>query len=800
MSEILSLLIAAQNNDDVSKALDMLDAPTISSLDDDTAKRIQESCASISTNETLANAKLRRRLKRAQESIDGRSDIEERVAQKENQASASIHSSTNYINSQDSSQSYQQRGSYVSSSSNNKQPVASIAPTSMPEASSLLHSATDTRQIEAVLNSLILPSKDATTGNHSKEFIENRETLLSALNYAETLLIKSGASRITRRRLQRLQFTLQDDKNKEKIKLEKKASIEANHALAAQIVEKAKTLPEASKATVDALNNAITVTSGTGKDLNATNIDTAMVKLQESGLPCVFTEENNKTCAHLIAVLDKLSAEEGEGSTLSARERRRVKRVLTSLNESKDASIALFTPQKSASASAVSSSSSSSAAASVSVSFTESLATFQALVDATETDSAALLASLVTMPAPADIDATSDEGQQFKVLLSKAQDLTVTAPVKRRVQRALAALEKQTDPTPVHVAASATDNDQEKSKMDVQAHQEQETVLMHNPPVGPPLEPNIEAVKAATTAEELDTALEGVRSSSGNNKSRRTLKRALAAATAESTPLYALLNSKQRRNVTRVIAALEGKANTGAKEVPVEMAPSRKRDNNGEDTENDWKRKKGGPYVLFVGQLPYSASSEDVEELFKRHGLSEPTGHESDPTAPLLKVRMLTDTDGNSKGSAFIEVQSAEHLHRALGLHHTVLNGRRINVEKSCGGRNKDVRDNRLAEQRTEQEAAVREKTNETVDSFQSKGLPSRIDLGTFLMDRLYKLPVHDVTTILEKYIGINGVKSAMQLDRLLNEHETKAARIKVVHAGMAATEEEQDMDVLPDM
>ena len=86
------------------------------------------------------------------------------------------------------------------------------------------------------------------------------------------------------------------------------------------------------------------------------------------------------------------------------------------------------------------------------------------------------------------------------------------------------------------------------------------------------------------------------------------------------------------------------------------------------------------------------------------------------------------------------------------------------------------------------------------MDSFQSKGLPSRIDLGTFLMDRLYKLPVHDVTTILEKYIGINGVKSAMQLDRLLNEHETKAVRIKVVHAGMAATEEEQDMDVLPDM
>lgn len=53
----------------------------------------------------------------------------------------------------------------------------------------------------------------------------------------------------------------------------------------------------------------------------------------------------------------------------------------------------------------------------------------------------------------------------------------------------------------------------------------------------------------------------------------------------------------------------------------------------------------------------------------------------------LVAVRLLTRRDTNtSKGCAFLEFDRAEAVQKALLYHHTMLAGRRINVELTCGG------------------------------------------------------------------------------------------------------------------
>ena len=90
------------------------------------------------------------------------------------------------------------------------------------------------------------------------------------------------------------------------------------------------------------------------------------------------------------------------------------------------------------------------------------------------------------------------------------------------------------------------------------------------------------------------------------------------------------------------------------------------------------------PYVVFVGQLSYSTTRDEIENHFRT------TGGVSGP----VTVRLLTSastseeagTTQRSKGMAFVEIEGARELRNALSLHHSVLNERAINVELSAGG------------------------------------------------------------------------------------------------------------------
>lgn len=98
--------------------------------------------------------------------------------------------------------------------------------------------------------------------------------------------------------------------------------------------------------------------------------------------------------------------------------------------------------------------------------------------------------------------------------------------------------------------------------------------------------------------------------------------------------------------------------------------------------------------TLFVGQLPYTASAADVRRHFKTNGV---TGG--------VQVRLRTERDGKSKGTAFVEFDSESDVHTALRLHHSVMSGRRINVERTVGGggANADKRKEKLSNLRERQ-------------------------------------------------------------------------------------------------
>ena len=90
---------------------------------------------------------------------------------------------------------------------------------------------------------------------------------------------------------------------------------------------------------------------------------------------------------------------------------------------------------------------------------------------------------------------------------------------------------------------------------------------------------------------------------------------------------------------------------------------------------------------LFVGNLPYTATEDDLAEMFGKHG-----------AVSSCKIIMDRDT-GRSKGFAFIEMDNAEAAMAALN--DTDLGGRNIHVNeaqdrpKDASGGRRPSRDSR---------------------------------------------------------------------------------------------------------
>ena len=75
---------------------------------------------------------------------------------------------------------------------------------------------------------------------------------------------------------------------------------------------------------------------------------------------------------------------------------------------------------------------------------------------------------------------------------------------------------------------------------------------------------------------------------------------------------------------------------------------------------------------LFVGNIPYSASEDDLRDVFARSG-------------GVQSVRIITDFDtGRSKGYGFVEMATPEEADAAIkALHNHNLNGRMLVVNEA---------------------------------------------------------------------------------------------------------------------
>jgi nucleolar protein 6 len=79
-------------------------------------------------------------------------------------------------------------------------------------------------------------------------------------------------------------------------------------------------------------------------------------------------------------------------------------------------------------------------------------------------------------------------------------------------------------------------------------------------------------------------------------------------------------------------------------------------------------------FVLFVGNMPFSAKEKEIHKHFLSAG-------------DIVDIRVLNNkSTGQPRGCAFVEFESGVALNRALKLHHSDMDGRKINVELTAGG------------------------------------------------------------------------------------------------------------------
>ncbi len=118
----------------------------------------------------------------------------------------------------------------------------------------------------------------------------------------------------------------------------------------------------------------------------------------------------------------------------------------------------------------------------------------------------------------------------------------------------------------------------------------------------------------------------------------------------------------------------------------------------GEDTDD--KARHRSRYTVFVGNLPYDATTQDVFKHF-----------DASLRGMVLDVRMNHDKGtGEFRGTCFVDFKDAVALSKAFKLHHSKLLERKINVEATVGGGGKGENRMHKLEERQRELAKLRKK------------------------------------------------------------------------------------------
>ena len=179
------------------------------------------------------------------------------------------------------------------------------------------------------------------------------------------------------------------------------------------------------------------------------------------------------------------------------------------------------------------------------------------------------------------------------------------------------------------------------------------------------------------------------------------------------------------------------------------------------------------PYILFIGQIPYTTTADDIYKHFQKYiGKKEITKETMSIRIPLDKEKnekikkaseenkqqeiapeiddygaeelfdyeqSQSSEDANNKtmcrGFAFAEFKDPELMYECLKLHHTALNGRRINVSRGAGG-GKEARKEKHKLRRKEQDEYISSTVDKIIKDYVDRGelQEGELDEGAVLL------------------------------------------------------------------
>jgi RNA recognition motif-containing protein len=211
------------------------------------------------------------------------------------------------------------------------------------------------------------------------------------------------------------------------------------------------------------------------------------------------------------------------------------------------------------------------------------------------------------------------------------------------------------------------------------------------------------------------------------------------------------LKSKDRRSAKRKAEVIASESTSMTAQDLLEWYKKNKQGKN-QSKSSDFQRKD--PLIAFFGQLSYDTSKEDLMEHIRSNLGS--TYKISDET---VRIRMLTtEKTKRSRGMAFVEVDDPDFLYALLKMHQTYLKGRRINVEKTTGGKkNSETRKKKLEQFKKEQEAHFAQVVEHIFAEYKKTGelRDDELDEGVITLCKRHSGPV--VQAAVAEYIEKGG-------------------------------------------
>lgn len=240
----------------------------------------------------------------------------------------------------------------------------------------------------------------------------------------------------------------------------------------------------------------------------------------------------------------------------------------------------------------------------------------------------------------------------------------------------------------------------------------------------------IEMVRSSNNAEILETNLNAIRPGIGNTHSRRKLKRTIEQILTKSE-IEEGINARIRRRITRVMKVLapgEGGGGDGQQQQQQQQPSSSSSGKEGGGEKE--KSKAKDPLIIFVGQLPFDCTENDLLAFFRSHDIHDPG----------MKIRLLTNPSTQEfRGMAFVEFSSGYEMNRALQLHHSLFKSRKINIERSCGGKNKDKKKEILQQNRTKQLQDLEITFQQIFSKYEKEKILEEKELGREFQEKLMR-------------------------------------------------------------